>query len=137
MSIWSRILRSTKINEFLLRNKINILLFVEKTKKTIFDHIKQRHQVVGVKKNFYQNFKRQKQPQIRNFQIHRTFLPGTHFLTNNNIVKISPAQPRKIKITLFSLATGTQFFSTSYFSVRAKTPLNARVYVVSNFRNNF
>ena len=62
MSIWSKILRFTKINEFLLRNKINILLFVEKTKKTIFDHIKQRHQVVGVKKNFYQNFKRQKQP---------------------------------------------------------------------------
>ena len=29
------------------------------------------------------------------------------------------------------------FFLTSYFSVRAKTPLNARVYVVSNFQNNF
>jgi hypothetical protein len=29
------------------------------------------------------------------------------------------------------------FFSTSYLSVRAKTPLNARVYMVSDFQNNF
>jgi hypothetical protein len=55
---------------------------------------------------------------------------------NNDIVKISPAQPSKIKITFFPDATGT-FFSNSYFSVRAKTPLNARVYMVSNFQNNF
>jgi hypothetical protein len=52
-------------------------------------------------------------------------------------VKISPAQLRKIKIIFFLWQLELNFFSTSYFSVRAKTPLNARVYVVSNFQNNF
>jgi hypothetical protein len=50
MSIWSRILRSTQKSEWALQNKMNILLFVKKRKKTIFDNLKQRHQVVGVKK---------------------------------------------------------------------------------------
>jgi hypothetical protein len=57
-----------------------ILLFFEETKNPIFDHLKQRHRVVGVKNFFDQNFKRQKLSQIRNFQIHRTFLTGAHFL---------------------------------------------------------
>jgi hypothetical protein len=39
-----------------------------------------------------------------------TFLPGAHFdcaYSNNDIVKISPAQPRKMKISFFPDATGT------------------------------
>jgi hypothetical protein len=34
----------------------------EKMKKTIFDHLKKRHRVLGVKNFFDQNFKRQKLP---------------------------------------------------------------------------
>jgi hypothetical protein len=60
MSIWSRILRSTQKNVKALQNKMNILLFVEKTKKSIFDHLKQRHQVVGVKKKFWPKFQASK-----------------------------------------------------------------------------